>query len=45
MHCFICNDNKKKYYNDATMVVLPSDHLIKDEDSFRNILLDGEKKY
>lgn len=33
----------KKYYNDATMVVLPSDHLIKDEDSFRNILLDGEK--
>ncbi|TPE20414.1 mannose-1-phosphate guanylyltransferase [Clostridium perfringens] len=33
----------KKYYNDATMVVLPSDHLIKDEDSFRNILLDGER--
>ncbi|WP_368236420.1 mannose-1-phosphate guanylyltransferase [Clostridium perfringens] len=33
----------KKYYNDATMVVLPSDHLIKDQDSFRNILLDGEK--
>lgn len=33
----------KKYYNDATMVVLPSDHLIKDEDSFRNILLDGKK--
>lgn len=33
----------KKYYNDATMVVLPSDHLIKNEDSFRNILLDGEK--
>lgn len=32
-----------RYYKDATMVVLPSDHLIKDEDKFRNIILDGEK--
>ena len=28
----------KKYYEDATMVVLPSDHLIKDEEEFRNII-------
>lgn len=28
----------KKYYNDATMVVLPSDHLIKDEEEFRNVV-------
>lgn len=28
----------KKYYKDATMVVLPSDHLIKDEDEFRSIV-------
>ena len=28
----------KKYYADATMVVLPSDHLIKDEEEFRNIV-------
>lgn len=28
----------KKYYDDATMVVLPSDHLIKDEDEFRDIV-------
>lgn len=33
----------KRYYNDATMVVLPSDHLIKDEKCFRNIILDSEK--
>lgn len=33
----------KRYYKDATMVVLPSDHLIKDEDRFRNIILDGEE--
>ncbi|MGL4570201.1 MAG: mannose-1-phosphate guanylyltransferase [Clostridium sp.] len=33
----------KRYYKDATMVVLPSDHLIKDEEKFRNILLDGEE--
>lgn len=29
----------KKYYDNATMVVLPSDHLIRDEDEFRNILV------
>ena len=28
----------KRYYSDANMVVLPSDHLIKDEDRFRNII-------
>ena len=28
----------KKYYKDANMVVLPSDHLIKDEQEFRNII-------
>ena len=28
----------KKYYNDSNMVVLPSDHLIKDEEEFRNIV-------
>lgn len=28
----------KRYYNDANMVVLPSDHLIKDEEEFRNIV-------
>lgn len=33
----------KKYYEDATMVVLPSDHLIKDEDEFRSVVLDAEK--
>ena len=27
-----------KYYNDATMVVLPSDHLIKDEEEFRKVV-------
>lgn len=31
----------KRYYEDATMVVLPADHLIKDEEKFRNILLEG----
>lgn len=31
----------KKYYDDATMVVLPSDHLIKNEDEFRNIIKDA----
>lgn len=29
----------KKYYNNATMLVLPSDHLIRDEEEFRNILV------
>lgn len=33
----------KRYYKDATMVVLPSDHLIKNEDRFRDIILDGEE--
>lgn len=33
----------KRYYKDATMLVLPSDHLIKDEERFRNIILDGEE--
>lgn len=33
----------KRYYKDATMVVLPSDHLIKNEEKFREIILDGEK--
>lgn len=28
----------KKYYNNATMVVLPSDHLIRDEEEFRRII-------
>lgn len=32
-----------RYYKDATMVVLPSDHLIKDEQKFREIILDGEE--
>ena len=32
----------KKYYEDATMVVLPSDHLIKDEDEFRKIVNDAD---
>lgn len=31
----------KRYYNNSTMVVLPSDHLIKDEDEFRNIIING----
>lgn len=28
----------KRYYKDATMVVLPSDHLINDKEEFRNIV-------
>ena len=28
----------KRYYNDATMIVLPSDHLIKNEGEFREIV-------
>lgn len=31
----------KRYYKDATMVVLPSDHLIKEEEKFLNILSDA----
>lgn len=33
----------KRYYKDATMVVLPSDHLIKDENEFRNILISADR--
>ena len=33
----------KKYYEDATMVVLPSDHLIKHEDEFRSIVNDADE--
>ncbi|MZK52734.1 mannose-1-phosphate guanylyltransferase [Clostridium beijerinckii] len=28
----------RRYYKDANMIVLPSDHLIRDEDKFRNIV-------
>lgn len=28
----------KRYYEDSNMIVLPSDHLIKDEDKFRDII-------
>lgn len=31
----------KRYYKDATMVVLPSDHLINNEEKFRNIILEA----
>lgn len=33
----------KRYYNDATMLVLPSDHLIEDTDKFLNILKVADK--
>ena len=33
----------KKYYSGATMIVLPSDHLINDEEEFRKIVLDGNE--
>ena len=33
----------KKYYEDATMVVLPSDHLINNKDEFRTVVLEAEK--
>ena len=33
----------KRYYKDSTMVVLPSDHLIREEEKFRSILLYGEE--
>ena len=32
-----------KYYNNANMVVLPSDHLIKDEEEFRNTILSANE--
>lgn len=33
----------KKYYKDANMVVLPSDHLISDEYEFRNVIQSADK--
>ncbi|HHD2754477.1 TPA: mannose-1-phosphate guanylyltransferase [Clostridium perfringens] len=33
----------KRYYNNAKMIVLPSDHLINNESRFREIILDGSK--
>lgn len=33
----------KRKYKNATMVVLPSDHLIENEDRFRNIILEAEQ--
>lgn len=39
LSAFIIN----KYYEDATMVVLPSDHLIKDENEYRSIINDADR--
>ena len=33
----------KRYYKDATMIVLPADHIITDEDKFIDIVEDAEK--
>ena len=33
----------KKYYKDANMIVLPSDHLIADEDEFRNVIKNADE--
>ena len=33
----------KKYYKDANMIVLPSDHLISDEDEFRNVIKNADE--
>lgn len=33
----------KKYYKNSNMVVLPSDHLIKNEEEFRNIIQSGDE--
>lgn len=33
----------KRYYNEATMVVLPSDHLINNEEEFRNVILEADE--
>ena len=33
----------KRYFKDSKMLVLPSDHLIKDENKFREIILKGSK--
>lgn len=32
-----------KYYKNSTMIVLPSDHLIRDEEKFRSIVKSGEE--
>ena len=32
-----------RYFENSSMVVLPSDHLIKDEDKFREIIIEGSK--
>lgn len=32
-----------RYYKDSSMVVLPSDHLIRDENKFTNILMEGNE--
>lgn len=37
LSAFIIN----RYYRDSNMVVLPSDHLIKDEDKFRNLVINA----
>ena len=33
----------KKYYKDTNMIVLPSDHLISDEDEFRNVIKNADE--
>lgn len=33
----------KKYYKDANMIVLPSDHLISDEEEFRNVIKNADE--
>lgn len=33
----------KKYYKDANMIVLPSDHLISNEDEFRNVIKNADE--
>lgn len=33
----------KRYFKDSKMLVLPSDHLIRDEEKFRDIILKGNK--
>ena len=32
-----------RYYKDSSMVVLPSDHLINDEEEFRHVILEADK--
>jgi len=33
----------QRYYKDANMLVLPADHIIKDEDEFRNVILSANE--